>query len=35
MVRDSMCYGIAPGRYRLRVEKEGFQAYVREGVVVK
>ena len=26
--------GIAPGQYRLRVEKDGFQAYVREGVVV-
>ncbi len=27
--------GIVPGLYRLRVEKEGFQAYVREGVVVE
>jgi hypothetical protein len=27
--------GIVPGQYRLRVEKEGFQAYVREGIMVE
>src|SRR3954465_6317216 len=27
--------GLAPGRYRVRVEKAGFQTYVQEGVVVE
>ena len=27
--------GVLPGEYRLRVEKEGFQAYVQEGIVVQ
>ena len=26
---------LLPGEYRLRVEKEGFQAYVQEGVIVQ
>ena len=27
--------GLPPGEYRLRVEKDGFQAYVQEGIVVQ
>src|SRR5581483_8513948 len=27
--------GLAPGQYRVRVEKAGFQTYVQEGVVVE
>src|ERR1700694_5431053 len=27
--------GVLPGEYRLRVEKDGFQVYVQEGIVVQ
>ena len=27
--------GVLPGEYRLRVEKDGFQAYVQEGIIVE
>src|ERR1700724_1329540 len=27
--------GLLPGEYRLRVEKDGFQVYVEEGIVVQ
>jgi hypothetical protein len=27
--------GLLPGEYRLRVEKDGFQAYVQEGIIVQ